>query len=276
MRRCRQRKETGSLVRVRDNLPPYLSMVVPAYNEEHRLPSTLATLVDFLAGKPYPAEIIVADDGSTDNTRQVAERAAGESSSIRVLSLPHRGKAAAVRAGILEARGEIILFTDADLSTPLSYTDRLVSAIEAGAGVAIGSREGEGAYRHGEPGYRHVMGRIFNAVVRVLAVPGLNDTQCGFKAFRQDVAADVFSSLRLYDGTREVTGPRVTGFDVEVLFVARKRGYRIVEIPVEWTHVPGSKVAPLTDAVRMFVDVLRVRINDIRGRYARPYTGGRG
>jgi dolichyl-phosphate beta-glucosyltransferase len=115
--------------------------------------------------------------------------------------------------------------------------------------------------------YRHLMGRVFNTLVRIVAVPGVNDTQCGFKAFRAEVARDIFPDLRLYDGSKVVVGPRVTGFDVEILFLARRRGYRLVEVPVEWTHVPGSKVAPLSDSIRMFADVLRVRLNAIRGRY---------
>ena len=254
---------------------PFLSVVIPAYNEDLRLPTTLATVIDFLDTRPYSSEVIVADDGSTDGTSEAADRMSAEVSNVRVLRLPHRGKASAVRSGMLEARGQYIMFTDADLSTPLKFADRLIAELERGAGVAIGSREGVGAQRHGEPGYRHLMGRIFNWVVRLVAVPGINDTQCGFKAFRHDAAKDVFSSLRLYDGSREVSGPRVTGFDVEVLFLARKRGYTIVEVPVEWTHVPGSKVAPLSDSVRMFADVLRVRLNAVRGRYTQEASGMR-
>lgn len=251
-----------------DDPRPFLSVVIPAYNEEHRLPATLSSVIEFLSSRPYTSEVIVADDGSTDATSEIAFRISNNIDTVRVLRLPHQGKAAAVRAGVLSAQGEIIMFTDADLSTPLHFTDQLVAAIENGTGVAIGSREGAGARRHGEPTYRHLMGRIFNWVVRLIAVPGVSDTQCGFKAFRHDVAMDVFSSLRLYDGSHEVSGPRVTGFDVEVLFLARKRGYTIAEVPVEWTHVPGSKVVPLTDSVRMFADVMKVRFNAMRGRYS--------
>jgi dolichyl-phosphate beta-glucosyltransferase len=255
---------------VNEESRPYLTIVVPAYNEEHRLPSALRSIHSYLEQQPYTGEVIVVDDGSIDATISSVRSVESQVGPIRLLELPHRGKAAAVRAGMLEARGQLVLFTDADLSTPLSFIEQLSQAIEAGADVAIGSREGKGARRLGEPGYRHVMGRVFNAVVRAIAVPGINDTQCGFKMFRHRVAQDVFSSLRLYDGSQEVTGPRVTGFDVEVLFVSRKRGYDIVEIPVQWRHVPGSKVAPLSDSVRMFADVIRVRLNDLRGRYTSP------
>jgi dolichyl-phosphate beta-glucosyltransferase len=247
---------------------PFLSIVIPAYNEESRLPSTLEAVRGFLASKPYTSEIILADDGSEDRTAEIATAFATQIPCLRVLRLEHRGKAHTVRDGILTATGQFVMFTDADLSTPIHFADRLLSELERGADIAIGSREGEGAQRHEEPAYRHLMGRVFNTVVRLLAVPGINDTQCGFKAFKAAVAHDIFSSARLYDKDRTITGPRVTGFDVEILFVARKHGYRIVEVPVEWTHVSGSKVAPVSDSVRMFADVVRVRYNAIRGRYS--------
>lgn len=241
--------------------------MIPAYNEEARLTSTLHAVDSFLAAKPYSSEVIVADDGSTDRTAALANEFRMPSATYRVLSLPHRGKASAVRDGVLSSAGSVIMFTDADLSTPMVYLDTLLNALSESADVAIGSREGEGSQRVGEPFYRHAMGRIFNSLVRLIAVPGINDTQCGFKAFDAEVARDLFASTRLHAGDRHVTGPRVTGFDVEILFLARKRGYAIVEIPVAWTHVAGSKVAPLGDSVRMFADVLRVRYNDVRGRY---------
>jgi glycosyltransferase involved in cell wall biosynthesis len=249
---------------------PFLSIVIPAYNEEDRLLSTLQAVDDFLATRTYSSEVIVADDGSTDRTAAISNEYEMSSATYRVLALPHRGKASAVRDGILASNGEIVMFTDADLSTPMSYLDKLMDALAAEADVAIGSREGDGSERVGEPFYRHAMGRVFNTLVRLIAVPGINDTQCGFKAFNATVAQDLFSSARLHAGERHINGPRVTGFDVEILFLARKRGYDIVEIPVEWTHVAGSKVAPLGDSVRMFTDVLRVRYNALRGRYDGP------
>lgn len=248
---------------------PFLSVVVPAYNEESRLPATLKAIDTYLSSQPYSSEIIVVDDGSTDRTAQLGHEFEATLSSYQVLHVPHRGKAPAVRAGMLAATGEYVMFTDADLSTPMHYVEPLLSALDAGTDVAIGSREGNGSRRVGEPGYRHFMGRVFNTLVRLIAVPGINDTQCGFKAFRSNVAQDLFRSARLHAGEREVSGPRVTGFDVEILFLARKRGYDIAEIPVEWTHVAGSKVAPLGDSVRMFADVVRVRYNALRGRYDR-------
>lgn len=231
------------------------------------MPVTLREVVGWLEQQPWRTELVVADDGSTDATTSIVSNQTSSTVSLRLLNLPHRGKAATVTAGMLAATGTYVMFIDADLSTPLRYVHSLIAALESGAGVAFGSREGIGSSRHGEPAYRHLMGRVFNTLVQVVAVPGVNDTQCGFKAFRSDVVHDIFPDLLLYDGSKVVVGPRVTGFDVEVLFLARRRGYRMVEVPVEWTHVSGSKVAPLTDSIRMFADVLRVRFNAIRGRY---------
>jgi glycosyltransferase involved in cell wall biosynthesis len=248
---------------------PELSIVIPTYNEQQRLPGTLSALEAYLHAHWPASEAIIVDDGSSDATLRIAREFASENPRFRVLALPHRGKASAVRVGMLAARGRIVLFSDADLSTPLAHTADLVAALRAGADVAIGSREGVGARRIGEPAYRHVMGRAFNAIVRTLAVPGINDTQCGFKAFRQPVAQDLFRRARLYSGERIVSGPRVTGFDVEILYLARKRGYRIIEVPVQWRHVAGSKVQPVRDAARMFGDVAHVRFNALTGRYRR-------
>jgi glycosyltransferase involved in cell wall biosynthesis len=254
---------------VTDEAPP-LTIVIPAYNEAQRLPSTLAAVADYLATAWPRAEALIVDDGSSDATGAIAETFSAAHPNFNVLALPHRGKASAVRHGVLAASGQIVLFSDADLSTPLRFTAELVDAIRAGADVAIGSREGVGARRIGEPFYRHLMGRIFNAVVRLLATPGVNDTQCGFKAFRREVARDLFTLARLYADDRVVSGPRVTGFDVEILYLARARGYRIIEVPVQWRHVAGSKVRPLRDAVRMLWDVARVRWNAALGRYRAP------
>lgn len=246
---------------------PELSIVVPAYNEAERLPRTLVEIDQYILTSCLTVELIVADDGSGDATAAIARDFQPASASYRVLELPHRGKAATVRDGMLAAHGRFVLFTDADLSTPMEYADPLLDALRDGADIAIGSREGTGANRVDEPAYRHMMGRIFNGLVRLLAVSGISDTQCGFKAFRQDVARDLFSRLRVHDTEATIRGPRVTGFDVEVLFLARRSGYTIVEVPVFWRHVSGSKVDPLRDTFRMFADVVRVRWAAIRGQY---------
>jgi len=246
---------------------PELTIVVPAYNESARLPETLSVIDRFIAGANLSAELLVVDDGSRDDTLAIANAYEPAAFAYRVLSLPHRGKASAVRGGMLQATGRYVLFTDADLSTPIRYALALVDALNRGADIAIGSREGVGATRVGEPAYRHVMGRVFNAVVRLVAVPGINDTQCGFKAFRREVAQDIFSRTIVHASDDLVRGPRVTGFDVEVLFIALRSGYTVEEVPVYWEHAAGSKVQPLPDSFRMFADVLRVRWNALRGRY---------
>lgn len=247
-----------------------VSIVVPAFNEACRLPRTLAAATAFLGTQPYAWELIVADDGSEDATPEIAAAAAAADPRVRHLRLAHRGKAAAVHAGIRAARGEIVIFTDADLSTPIEYVADVRRLIQAGWDVVIGTREGAGARRIGEPAYRHVMGRLYNYLVQLLAVPGIKDTQCGFKGFSGAAAREVFGSAWLYrNGAAPVRGPLVTGFDVELLFLARKRGFRVAELPVTWRHVGGSKVRPGVDSLVMLRDVLRVRWNDLRGRYGR-------
>ncbi len=247
---------------------PFLSVVIPAYNEEERLPATLEAVAAYLAGQGFSWEILVADDGSEDGTPQVVEAAMGRVPNLSLLRLEHRGKGFAVRQGVLKAAGTVVLFTDADLSTPIQELHKLLAALEAGADVAVGSRQVPGAQRHFEPLHRHIMGRAFNYLVQLLAVPGIQDTQCGFKAFRGTAARHIFGRLRLYgDDAPVVQGSRVTGFDVEVLFLAQKLGYRIAEVPVVWRHDRRSKVDPLRDSYRMFLDVVAVRLNYIMGRY---------
>lgn len=245
---------------------PYLSVVIPAYNEAERLPETLRAVLAYLDRQPYRAEILVVDDGSADGTAAVAERLLPPGRG-RVLREPHRGKGASVRAGMLAARGAVALFTDADLAVPIAETGRLLAALD-GAAVVIGSREGAGASREGEPAFRHVMGRVFNRVVRIIALPGIDDTQCGFKLFRADAAHAIFPRMRLYGPEApQVHGARVTGFDVEVLVIARRQGLAIREVPVCWRYGVQSKVRPLPDTFWNLRDVLRVRLNDWRGYY---------
>jgi glycosyltransferase involved in cell wall biosynthesis len=242
--------------------------VIPAYNEAGRIRQTLETAWVYLQGQPYHSELLVVDDGSPDDTSRIASDFAADHPGVRVLSIPHGGKAAAVRAGMLAATGDLIAFSDADLATPLNYLTDFRAATLAGDDIVIGSREGQGASRIDEPFYRHFMGRVFNLIVRILLLPGLQDTQCGFKLFRREAVRTILDKSRLYrEGTAEVRGPRVTAFDVELLVVARRQGFRIRSISVAWTYGTQSKVNPVRDTLSNLSDVLLVKWNDLRGRY---------
>jgi glycosyltransferase involved in cell wall biosynthesis len=246
----------------------FLSIVIPAYNEERRLPAALEQVLAFLDRQSYAAEIVVADDGSADGTARITEQWAARDARVRLLRLDHRGKGFAVRAGALAARGEYVLLCDADMAVPIEEWQTLYTQMEHGADIAIGSREGLGARRIGEPWYRHVMGRVFNLIVRVVAVGHFQDTQCGFKALRRDVAHDLFRRVRIYgDNAPPVQGPAVTAYDVELLFLAVKRGYRVAEVPMPWQYGEETKVSPLRDSLRNLRDVLRVRWNAVLGKY---------
>ena len=224
-----------------------LSVVIPAYNEQERLGSTLARVTAWLRARGGAWEVIVADDGSRDRTREVAQACAG----VRLVALPqNRGKGAAVRAGMLAAEGDRVLFSDADLATPIEELDKLGAALDAGADIAIASRALDGAQiETRQHPVRELMGRTFNTIVRVLVLGGIKDTQCGFKLFTRAAAHDLFGRATI-DGF---------AFDVEILWLARGR-YQIAEVPVVWRHVEESKVSPGTDAMRMFADVIRLRL----------------
>ncbi len=248
----------------------YLSLIIPAYNEGGRIAQTLSVVVEYLRAQTYAWEMLVVDDGSDDDTLAVARRFARAQGDlpVRVIANPHRGKAYAVRSGVLAARGKLIGFTDADLATPIDTLAAVLPYFADGCHVVIGSREDRGAVRHDEPLHRHLMGRVFNWLVQLVALPGIEDTQCGFKVFRGPVAHELFAASQLYsDDDAPPIGPAVTAFDVEVLFLARQRGYRIASVPVIWQYGTESKVSPLRDSARNFRDVLMVRLNSLLGRY---------
>ena len=229
---------------------PALSIVIPAYNEEARLGPTLDRITSWLRARPGTWEVIVADDGSRDRTRELA--AAG---GARVVGYEHnRGKGAAVRTGMLAARGDRVLMCDADLATPIEELDKLAAELDRGADVAIASRAiDRSLIETRQHPLRELMGRTFNGIVRLLVLGGIKDTQCGFKLFTRAAAHDLF-------GRATVDG---FAFDVEILWLARG-SYRIVEVPVVWRHVEESKVSPGTDALRMFADVVRLRLRHRR------------
>ena len=259
-------------VRAPVSTPPALSLVIPAYDEVERLPSTLRA-VDAWAGgwSGGSVEVVVVDDGSSDGTAEAAEAWASTAQHVAgasVLRARHRGKGAAVAWGMRQATGAVRLYMDADLAVPLEYVEAVVRAVTSGADVAIGSRELDGAVRSGEPAYRHLMGRVYNRLVGVLAVRGIPDTQCGFKGFTAEATGSVFDRVRLYPPDAQVvTKSRVTGFDIELLAIAQRLRLRVVQIPVAWRHVERSKVRPLADAIKMLWDALQVRLNLTLGRY---------
>ncbi|MCS7309837.1 MAG: glycosyltransferase family 2 protein [Armatimonadota bacterium] len=229
---------------------PSLSVVVPAYNEEGRLADTLPAMYSYLKEHYFPFELLVVDDGSTDHTPAIVQQFAQQHPEVRLISYqPNRGKGHAVRTGVLQAQGEWVLFSDADLATPIEELTRLAEKLREGYDIAIASRAAMGAQLVvRQPWYRELAGRSFNLMVQLLAVPGIHDTQCGFKLFRQQAAREIFSRC-------EENG---FSFDIEVLHVAQRLGYRIAEVPVRWMHREGSKVRLLRDAVRMFLALLRI------------------
>lgn len=246
------------------NSEPLLSIIIPAHNEEMRLPGSLDKIVAFLEKQDYEAEVIVVDNGSQDNTSGVVEEFRARYPFISLIRDERRGKGLAVKLGMLAGRGEYLFICDADLSMPIEEVAKFLPPALEDYDVAIASREVEGARRYGEPAYRHLMGRGFNFLVRLLAVPGFQDTQCGFKCFRQAVARDIFP-YQTMNGW---------GFDVEVLFIARKRGYRIVEVPINWYYMASSRISPIKDSLRMLGEILKVRLNDWRGMYLSPPSEG--
>jgi dolichyl-phosphate beta-glucosyltransferase len=250
---------------------PLVSLVVPAYNEERNLRrGVLAEVAEYVSKRDYEAEVIVVDDGSEDATAALVEEAAGRWPFLRLLRVEHGGKARAVAAGVETARGEYVFFTDTDQSTPITHLEDGVRELRGGADIVIGSRWLKGGSRLGEPLFRRAGGKAYSLLVRGLLLPGISDSQCGFKGFRREVARDLFQGLVVFgEPSGPVSGPRVTAFDVELLVQARERGYRIVEIPVTWRHVETTRVSALRDGLRMVREALAIWMNKRRGMYRR-------
>lgn len=238
---------------------PFLSIVIPAHNEESRLPEALGKIFAFFETQSYAAEVVVVENGSQDRTLQIAQDYAQRCPNLFVFHEDQRGKGLAVKRGMLEAHGEYRFICDADLSMPIEQVNRFLPPNLPQVDVAIGSREAPGAVRYNEPAYRHFIGRGFNTLVRLLALPGLQDTQCGFKCFRAAVAEEIFP-LQTLGGM---------SFDVEVLFAARRRGYQILEVPIDWYFNADSRVRLWQDSSRMAADLFAIRRNALRGLYDR-------
>ncbi len=240
------------------------SIIIPAYNESGRIGATLDKVLAYIAQEHWIAEVLVVSDGSTDNTGEIVRQYARRNPVVRLVENPgNRGKGYSVRNGMLNAGGDVLLFSDADLSSPIYEAPKLFEAIAAGADVAMGSRWVRAELQtERQPLYRQLLGRIFNLLLRVCLGLKFKDTQCGFKAFSRRAAMAIFPRQRI----------ERWGFDPELLFLARKCDMKIAEVPVEWAHGHGSKINPITDGIRMFTDVVRVRWNDVTGKYTSGVT----
>ena len=261
----------GNITADREMEALLLSVVIPAYNEEDNIRrGALQEVADYLSRQEYACELIVVDDGSQDATAALAEEAARRWPFVSLRRSEHGGKAHAVTVGVMAARGEYVFFSDMDQSTPIRFVEEGLRELGAGSDVVVGSRWLKGASRMGEPPLRALSGRVFALMVRALILPDIRDSQCGFKGFRRDVARALFSNMMVFGaGPQTATGPTVTAFDVELLVMAKKRGYRIKEIPVTWRHVATRRVSLSRDAYRMSRDVAHVWLNKLRGRYDR-------
>jgi glycosyltransferase involved in cell wall biosynthesis len=246
---------------------PYLSIIIPSYNEMKNIRrGVLEEIWECLQKLPYKWEVIMSDDGSTDGTLECLEKFARYSLNISVLKNVHAGKGPTVLSGMLKATGEWRLFTDFDQSTPLREVELLLPYTSK-FDVIIGSREISGAKRNREPLHRHIMGKGFNLAVRMLAVPTILDTQCGFKLFSGAATEKIFPRLQVYGGHKLMYDAFTGAFDVEALYLALKYGYKIKEVPVFWQHNESNRVSPIKDSARMFRDILRIRLADMRGAY---------
>lgn len=240
-------------------MDPTYSIVIPAYNESARLGATLQRVLAYVQKQAWDAEVIVVNDGSRDNTAEIARSFAAKDPALRLLENPgNHGKGYSVRNGMLNARGRIVLFSDADLSSPIEEAPKLFQALEAGADIAIGSRwlRAETQTQR-QPLHRQLFGRIFNLILRLTLGLKFKDTQCGFKAFKQPAVQAIFPLQKI----------ERWGFDPEILFLARKMKFKVKEIPVAWGHSGGTRINPMIDGSRMVMDMLRIRWYDVSGKY---------
>jgi dolichyl-phosphate beta-glucosyltransferase len=236
---------------------PFLSIVIPAHNEEQRLPHSLQKIDAFLSCQPYRAEVVIVENGSTDRTVEIAQAFAQTHPYIRLYQETARGKGLAVRRGMIEAQGQYRFLCDADLSMPIDEISKFLPPQIDDFDVVIGSREAPGSHRYHEPYHRHLMGRVLNWIVKITAVRGFEDTQCGFKMLTAEAAEDLFS-------VQQMNG---IGFDVETLFIARRRGYRIREVPINWYFDPDSRMRLVGDTLHILREIYEIRRNWHKGVY---------
>jgi len=244
------------------------SIVIPAYNESDKISSTLTQVVNFMRNFSHDFEIIVVDDGSKDSTVQTVADYKRENQEIVLVKNPHMGKGPAVSTGVKKAKGKYIYLADADLSTPITELKKLaVWMIDHDYDIVIASREGTGAERLNEPFYRHMMGRVFNFLIQSLVLPGIQDSQCGFKLFKGEVAKKLFSKLEIGSADKEIKDAYTGAWDVEILYMAKVFGYTIKEVSVKWTHVKTTRVNPLRDSFKMLFELLHIKKKALLGKY---------
>lgn len=237
---------------------PYVSLIIPAFNEEARIGSSLHRIMGFLRSQPFASEILIVDDGSKDRTVEVVQKIAGGGDSVQILSTQHLGKGGAVRAGMLQGRGEYLFFSDADLSVPIETLSAFLAQLENGCDVTIGTRQKQGArIELHQPFYREFMGKVFTWLSNWILDLRVSDFTCGFKGFRRAVAQDLFSRQRLKNWS----------FDAEILYLAQRRGYQIREIPVAWRDDRASKVRLWRDVATSFLGLIQIRLHDYQGKY---------
>jgi len=248
---------------------PFLSVVIPSYNEKKNFNRGVLEQVEgYLEKQSYSWEVILSDDGSG----KLLEDFAKSHKNFRLLKNKHAGKGPTVQAGMLSAAGEWRLFTDFDQSTPIREIEKLLPYSQRGFEVIIGSREIVGAARDKEPWYRHIMGRGFNALVQLLAIPGILDTQCGFKLFSEQAAEELFSKMVIYGRQKERSDAFTGAFDVEILFLALKNKFKIREVPILWKHYETDRVSPIKDSIRMLIDIIKIRVAESQGKYHHSET----
>jgi glycosyltransferase involved in cell wall biosynthesis len=240
------------------------SVVIPAYNESARLGASLGKILSYITAQGWAAEVIVVNDGSSDNTAEIVRRLSQENSGLRLVENPgNRGKGYSVRHGMLQASGRVVIFSDADLSSPIEEVPKLLQALDDGADIAIGSRWLRAELQtQRQPIHRQLFGRVFNLLLQITLGLQFRDTQCGFKAFRQRAAQEIFTLQRI----------ERWGFDPEILYLARKLRFSVREVPVAWAHSEGTRINPLTDGSRMFWEMLLIRWYDLTGKYRSTTT----
>ena len=239
---------------------PFLSLIIPAHNESERLPASLEVVKHYISSLPFETEVIVVENNSSDATAEIVKEWMNTMPQLRMISLPQPGKGNAIRTGMLAAQGAYRFMADADFSMPVEEIGKFLPQANQTASVAIASREAPGAKRIGEPFYRHFIGRVYNLLVRLLVLPGLQDTQCGYKCFSAEAARAIFPLQRLEGWS----------FDVEVLTIARQSGFEIAEVPITWTYQPGSRMHLIQDSLQMAKDLFTIRQSKKKGLYRAP------